>query len=72
MTEQYRTICPDIQGFLSDVRSFHRTCPSVRRYFVFTVYILKLILQNIFCAVDGGMWLSQITITSQENSSYLN
>jgi len=37
MTEQYRTIGPEIQGFLSDWRSFYRTCPSVRRYFVFTV-----------------------------------
>ena len=31
-----RTIGPEIQGFLSDRRSFYRTCPSVRRYFVFT------------------------------------
>jgi hypothetical protein len=30
MTEQYRTIGPEIQGFLSDRRSFYRTCPSVR------------------------------------------
>jgi hypothetical protein len=36
MTEQYRSIGPEIQGFLSDRWSFYRTCPSVRRYFVFT------------------------------------
>ena len=36
MTEQYQTIGPEIQGFISDRRSFYRTCPSVRRYFVFT------------------------------------
>jgi hypothetical protein len=36
MTEQYRTIGPEIHGFLSDRQSFYRTCPSVWRYFVFT------------------------------------
>ena len=36
MTEQYRTISPEIQGFSSDRRSFYRTCPSGRRYFAFT------------------------------------
>ena len=36
MTEQYRTIGSEIQGFLSDRQSFYRTCPSVRRYFAFT------------------------------------
>jgi hypothetical protein len=30
MTEQYRTIGPEIQGFILDWRSFYRTCPSVR------------------------------------------
>jgi len=37
--EQYWTIGPEIQGFLSDWRSFYRTCPSVQRYFVFTAYV---------------------------------
>jgi hypothetical protein len=39
MTEQYRTIGPEIQGFISDRRSFYRTCPSVRQYFVFTAIL---------------------------------
>jgi hypothetical protein len=32
MTEQYRTISPEIQGFLSDRRSFYWTCPTVFRF----------------------------------------
>ena len=32
MTEQYRTIGPEIQGFISDRRSFYRTCPTVFRF----------------------------------------
>ena len=40
MTEQYRTIGPKIKGFISDRRSFYRTCPSIRRYFVFTAFWL--------------------------------
>ena len=32
MTEEYRTIGPEIQGFLSDGRSFYRTCPTVFRF----------------------------------------
>jgi hypothetical protein len=39
MTEQYRTIGPEIQGFLSDRQSFYRTCPSVRRYFIFHMWV---------------------------------
>ena len=48
MTEQYRTIGPEIQGFLSDRRSFYRTCQSVRRYFVFTVHGYQILfsIQN--------------------------
>jgi hypothetical protein len=40
MTEQYRTIGPKIKGLISDRRSFYRTCPSVRWYFVFTAFWL--------------------------------
>ena len=32
MTEQYRTIGPEIQGFISDRQLFYRTCPSVFRF----------------------------------------
>ena len=38
--QQYRTIGPEIQGFLLDRQSFYRTCPSVRWYFAFTVDLL--------------------------------
>jgi hypothetical protein len=56
MTEQYWTIGPEIQGFLSDRRSFYRTCPSVWLYFVFTgmwslvvIFHLSVLLSKSWC-----------------------
>ena len=43
MTEQYRTISPEIQGFISDWRSFYRTYPTV---FCFHCW---LIIKTIVC-----------------------
>ena len=48
MTEQYRTIGPEIQGFLSDRRSFYRTCPTVFHFHCVMVSVLAS------SAVDRG------------------
>ena len=43
MTEQYRTIGSEIQGFLSNRRSFYWTCPSVISFSLNMLCALNLI-----------------------------